>query len=70
MVEGGLLGETQGVHQVGEEAVPVPGRGLVQHVPGNFKRKLIYYTKRNLLAGQFPWLVQSYVIWTPARVTY
>jgi hypothetical protein len=34
------------------------------------KRKFIYNIKRNLLAGQFPWLVQSYVIRPLARVTY
>ncbi len=46
MVEGGLLGETQGVHQVGEEAVPVPGRGLAQHVPGNSKKINLLHKKK------------------------
>jgi hypothetical protein len=46
VVEGGLLGETQGVQQVGEEAVPVPGRGLAQPVPGKSKTKSLQHKKK------------------------
>ncbi len=46
MVESGLLGETQGVHQVGQEAVPVPGRGLVQYIPGNSKKINLQHKKK------------------------